>query len=169
MVFSYMYNDLGAHENWILRNILNACALSAFSLGAFEVACGRGTIINTTVYAWVAILAGVIFSTIQLQDLPDIEGDEARGRKTMVVLGDTFVRWSICIPTMFWSFYCPFFWNLRFLSYVPSLLLGSIIVGRLLTKRYAEADGVTWKIWCFWLGSLYLLPLFESGNARLRA
>ncbi|KAF2248666.1 hypothetical protein BU26DRAFT_530784 [Trematosphaeria pertusa] len=161
MVFSYMYNDLGgANENWLLRNLLNACGLSSFSFGAAQVAWGPRSTLSKTVYAWIAILAAVISSTVQLQDLPDIEGDKARGRRTMpLIYGDTPVRWSVCIPALFWSFYCPFYWNLDLFGYLPSLLLGSIIAARTLIARYSEADAVTWKLWCAWMGILYLLPL----------
>lgn len=162
MVFSYMYNDLdGANENWLLRNVLNACGLSSFSLGAAEVAWGRQTVLNGTICTWIAILAAVISSTVQLQDLPDIDGDKARGRRTMpLIYGDTLVRWSICIPTLFWSLYCPFYWGLDVPGFLLPVLVGLLICGRLITLRCSGADAVTWKLWCGWMGILYLLPLF---------
>jgi 4-hydroxybenzoate polyprenyltransferase len=164
MVFSYMYNDLGgANENWLLRNMLNACGLSSFSLGAAKVAWGPLSTMDKTLYAWVAILAAVISSTVQLQDLPDIEGDKARGRRTMPLLyGKAIVRWSICIPTLAWSIYCPYYWNLRPLAYLPSLTLGFIIGFRVLIARHGESDAVTWKLWCAWMMILYSLPLFRT-------
>lgn len=94
VVFSYMYNDLdGANENWLLRNILNAFGLSLFSLGAAEVAWGQQTMPTERFYMWIAILAAVISSTVQLQDLPDIDGDKAIGRRTMpLTCGITLTR-----------------------------------------------------------------------------
>jgi 4-hydroxybenzoate polyprenyltransferase len=164
MVFSYMYNDLhGANESWLWRNLLNALGLSSFSIGAAEVAWGPDTVLSDTVYAWVAILGGVIISTVQLQDLPDVEGDRARDRKTMMrSYSEASVRWSICIPTLFWSFYCPFFWGLNGVGYIPSLVLGFVIIVRLLIKRHPAADLITWRLWCTWMGTLYSLPLLVT-------
>jgi 4-hydroxybenzoate polyprenyltransferase len=164
MVFSYMYNDLdGANENWLLRNILNACGLSSFSLGAAEVAWSRQSALKGSVYTWIAILAAVISSTVQLQDLPDIDGDKARGRRTMpLTYGDTLVRWSICIPTLFRSFCCPFYWGLHVLGFFLPVLVGLLICGRLIMFRCNGADAITWKMWCGWMGILYLLPLIAS-------
>ncbi|KAF2268728.1 hypothetical protein CC78DRAFT_443184, partial [Lojkania enalia] len=160
MVLSYMYNDLGgANENWLFRNALNACGLSFFSLGAAQVAWGPRATPGKTVYAWIATLAAVISSTIQVQDLPDIEGDRARSRKTMpLIYGDILVRWSVGIATLFWSFYCPYYWSLHLLGYIPSVFFGSFIAVRVLLERNSEADAVTWKLWCAWMGLLYLLP-----------
>ncbi|KAF1995583.1 hypothetical protein P154DRAFT_445175 [Amniculicola lignicola CBS 123094] len=161
MVFSYMYNDLdGANENWLLRNLLNACGLSLFSLGAAKVAWGPDSTPGHIVYRWIAILAAVISSTVQLQDLPDVEGDKARGRRTMpLVYGDALARWSICVSVLFWSLCCPYYWNLHLIGYLPSVSLGGVIGARSCMAKNSKADAVTWKLWCVWIGVLYLLPL----------
>jgi hypothetical protein len=38
---------------------------------------------------WLAMITDTVFSTVQLQDMPDQQGDKLRGRKTMpLIMGD---------------------------------------------------------------------------------
>ena len=163
VIFSYMYNDLGgANENYIVRNILNACGLTCFSVGATVVAAGYGShALNQRAYIWMAMLSAVISSTVHTQDLADMEGDRLQGRKTApLVHGETAVRWSIAVPVMAWSIFCPAFWQLNALGYVPSLSIGVSLSARVILHRSVEADKISWQMWCAWMMTLYLLPLF---------
>jgi 4-hydroxybenzoate polyprenyltransferase len=164
MVFSHMYNELdGAQEHWLIRNVLNACGLSCFSIGSAVVATGYGQYsITDDVYTWVAILAAVITTTVQMQDLPDVEGDRARDRKTMLlVYGDRVTRWSIALLVLFWSVACCYYWDLHILFYVPSVAVGAIMAWRVLLVRGLDEDEMTWKLWCVWMMVLYSLPLVK--------
>jgi 4-hydroxybenzoate polyprenyltransferase len=161
-VFSYMYNDLdGANEHFLTRNLLNACGLSAIGLGAAEVATGYGEFsIRRNTIEWIAILALVITTTVQMQDLPDVEGDKARERRTFpLVYGDRMARWSVAATVFPWSVLCPYYWKLSVWFYVPSCSLGATIAFRVLYCKTIAQHEVTWKFWCFWMMALYLLPL----------
>ncbi|KAF2470543.1 UbiA prenyltransferase [Lindgomyces ingoldianus] len=164
MVLSYMYNDLGgANESWLVRNVLNACGLSSFSIGAAQVAAGPLSPLEDCLYMWVTILAVIITSTVQLQDLPDAEGDRARDRRTLqLVYGEKVARWSIAMPMLFWSLFCPCYWGLSVLGFLPSCLLGGLIATRVIFSRSRAADALTWKLWCLWMMVLYLLPLLYT-------
>ena len=61
-----MYNDLnGGNESPLLRNVLNACGLSAFSVGAAEVATGYDAFnLLSSAYISIAVLAAIIALTI---------------------------------------------------------------------------------------------------------
>ncbi|KAL6714745.1 hypothetical protein ACLMJK_008170 [Lecanora helva] len=99
-VFSYMYNDLdGANQYFVVRNVLNACGIACFSVGAASVMANFSTYtLDQRAYEWIAILSTVIFSTVHIQDLPDIEGDRTRGRETIPLLyGQAVARWSVAI------------------------------------------------------------------------
>ncbi|KAF2677801.1 UbiA prenyltransferase [Lentithecium fluviatile CBS 122367] len=164
MVFSHMYNELdGGQENWLIRNVLNACGLSCFSVGAAIVVAGYGRYsITEDAYTWIGILAAVIATTVQAQDLADVEGDRARNRKTlMLVYGEGVTRWSIAVPVLFWSVACCWYWSLDFLWYLPSVLVGAVMAGRAVLMRGKAADEVTWKLWCLWMMVLYSLPLLK--------
>ena len=67
----YMYNDLGgADENFVVRNIINAAGFVCYSAGATRVACGHDQYsLNKKAYQWLAIIGGIVFSTLQMQDM----------------------------------------------------------------------------------------------------
>lgn len=162
MVMTFMYNDFnGADVSILTRNWLNAFGYMCYSSGSMIVATGYGQHeLNDRSKAWLAIIGGIIFTTLQMQDMPDVKGDAARGRRTVpLVYGDTFARWSIAIPVMSWSVFVPTFWELSPLGYLAPVLVGGYFSGRLLTYRGPTADGSTWKCWCLWMTVMYLVPL----------
>lgn len=100
---------------------------------------------------------------MQVQDLKDQEGDQARGRKTIpLALGDKTARWTIAVPVLIWSVTCPTFWSLEAFSFATSLALGIVVAFRIILKQGVAADRFTWKLWCLWLTCLYLLPVFKN-------
>lgn len=70
-VLTWMYNDLGgADESYIVRNFINALGFVCYSSGATRVACGYGhCFLNDEAYQWLAIIGGIVFSTLQAQDM----------------------------------------------------------------------------------------------------
>ena len=163
IIISWMYNDLGgADDNYVARNLLNACGLTVIGAGATTIAAGRSEL-NENAAAWFGILACTIFSTVQTQDLADMEGDAARARRTMpLVHGHSITRWSIALSVTFWSFICPSFWKLDTYAYCPPVLIGGLLASRALLVRNVGADKLTWKIWCIWIIVLYTLPLCKD-------
>ena len=67
----YMYNDLGgADENFVVRNVINAAGFICYSAGATRVASGHDQYtLNDKAYQWLAIIGGIVFSTLQMQDM----------------------------------------------------------------------------------------------------
>ena len=164
MVLTWIYNDLGgADENYVARNFINAFGFMSYSSGATIVACGYGTYsLNSKAYQWLAMIGGIVFTTLQMQDMADQEGDRARDRGTLpLVLGDGFARWTIAIPVFLWTLICPAFWELSPYAYVAPALFGGTVVTRILLLRSVASDKTTWKLWNFWITSLYLLPLIK--------
>lgn len=165
MVLTWIYNDLGAaDENIYLRNMLNAFGFLCFSSGASRIASDPARYdLKSVTYQWFTIIGMTVLSTIQLQDMYDQEGDAARGRMTVpLVLGDWPARWTVVVPVIFWSVVCPAFWNLRVSGFVAPLLLGMVIVFRVLLMRNVKADKLSFKFWCLWTVSLYILPLVRD-------
>jgi 4-hydroxybenzoate polyprenyltransferase len=167
MVLTWMYNDLGgADEIYVVRNIINALGFMCYSSGSTDVAAGAHSL-TPQAYKWIAVVGGVIFSTLSMQDLPDVEGDAARGRRTSpLVMGDAWSRWEIAIPVFLWSIICPVFWNVTWLGYVIPSCVGVWLAVRILRFRTVARDKVSWQIWCLWTGVLYALPLWTRNSAN---
>ena len=164
MSLTWMYNDLGgADENYIVRNLINACGFVCYSSGATIVAAGYGqNELNRNAYVWLAVVGAIVFSTLQMQDMADMEGDAARGRRTLpLVHGETFARWSIALPVAIWSLVCPTFWGSGVIGFGISVAAGSVLVFRILVLSGPMAYRRTWVIWCLWTMTLYLLPLLK--------
>ncbi|MCJ1392967.1 hypothetical protein MMC18_005839 [Xylographa bjoerkii] len=159
----YLYNDCGgADSNFLIRNFLNACAFVCFLSGTMEVAL-NSTIpmrLDSTLVLWFLIIGLIIFSTIQLQDMYDQEGDKARGRQTApLVIGDELARWTIAGPMSFLCLFCPWYWDSSLSAYTLSGTLGGTVIYRTLKKRGVIDDKRTSFVWNIWLVSTYLLPL----------
>lgn len=164
MVLTWMYNDLGGgEESYLVRNLINAFGFMCYSSGATLVACGHGEItLNPDAYQWLGMIGGIVFTTLQMQDMSDQKGDKARGRGTIpLILGDWVARWTIAIPVSLWSIACPLFWKLHPYAFIAPIILGSLIGLRILLLRSVDADKLTWKFWNLWISSLYLLPLIK--------
>ena len=168
---TWMYNDLGgADENYVLRNLINACGFVCYSSGATTVAIGFGQHkLNHKAHIWLIIVGAIVFSTLQMQDMADMDGDAARGRRTLPLAhGETTARWSIAVPVMAWSFICPAFWASGVVGYAISIALGSILSVRVLLMSGSMAYRRTWGFWCLWSTTLYLLPLLQDDKIFFR-
>lgn len=169
LVLTWMYNDLGgADENYVIRNLINAAGFMCHGSGSTAIAAGNIELASRA-YIWLAMIGGVVFSTLQVQDIPDMEGDAARGRRTLpLVHGQRVGRWSVAVPVGIWSLLCPAFWGAELLGYVLPVAVGGLVVIRTLTLRNVTQDHNTYKIWCLWLTILYALPLCNNHDVFVR-
>ena len=167
LILDWIYNDLrGADENFVIRHLLNAIGLTSWSFGTTAVACGQHDhlFLSSLGYTWLLTEGAIIFTTIHLMDLRDQAGDRARGRATVpIVLGDNVARLTIVFSVMMWSILCPAILSLGVsLARLAPLVLGLLISCRVLSMRTVEADKLSWKIWGFWISSIFILPLFKD-------
>ncbi|KAI9876589.1 MAG: hypothetical protein M1830_006167 [Pleopsidium flavum] len=172
MVLTWMYNDLGgADENYVIRNLLNLFGFVCYSLGALMVACDqRRFSLTPAAYQWLTIVGLIVLTTLQTQDLSDQEGDRARGRRTIpLIMGDWTARWTIALPVVAWSFFCPAFWKLGIYSYIIPVAIGGLVAFRVLMIRSVAGDKLSWKMWCLWTVSLYLLPLCKNHTVLVQS
>lgn len=174
----YWYNFADGGENsFVVRNFINAAGYLSFALGAMEVSLQASIrskvaleasdgLLSKKEYQWLFMLGGVIFITVHIQDIPDQEGDGARGRRTLpLVLGDRFARWSAGTMIIGWSFIAAKMWSLDITASVFPILLGVVVSLRLVgwgdncSIEGNEQDKMTFKIWNLWIATLYFLPL----------
>ena len=172
IVLTWMYNDLqGADEHYVVRNIINAAGFMCYSLGSTRVAAGYPTYDLSAImkYQWSLIVGAIIFSTLQMQDMSDQEGDAYRNRGTLPLLwSDSIARWTIAVPVALWSIACPMFWQLNWEGYIGPLSFGSLLAGRVLLLKGVKEDRITWRIWCCWTIALYMLPCIKDHTVLFR-
>ena len=173
-VLIWYYNDLRGSDE-LYRDAIIAVAYGLFNQGSLRVAAGPESTVSRQGQIWIAMISGVILTTMHVQDLKDQEGDRQRGRKTVALyFGDAFARRALSIMVPLWSVACPSFWLWRSLQgsaegagwpmyvsvlYTLPLALGNFVAWCVLQKRTPRDDSRTWKLWCLWhTVGLYFLP-----------
>lgn len=168
------YNNWGgADKNPVIRNTINALGYTCFASGAMEVALG-GSLLPLHPLGWsgqwLLVIIGIIFSTVQLQDMSDQAGDAKRGRRTVpLVWGDTAARWTIAIPIFCWGVWCPMFWAVSSFWFTVSMVLASLVAFRTLVVRSVQGDKQTFRLWNCWIAVVYVLPLFSRAEPLQRS
>ena len=159
---NWVYNDLGGSDwNPWVRNMANAAGYTSFASGALAVA-SSGATLNFSGYLWFLIIFLFISSTVQMQDVPDQEGDRQRGRRTVCLeLGDRAARWTVALAVMGWSIVIPTFWSLSLVGYVVPIVLGFLISYRVLSQSTVPEDQRTYKLYNVWMVVVYLSPVWR--------
>lgn len=160
MALISLYNDFGMADAVISRNFINAAAYTMFGLGTATVLThGLPCSLTTQGYLWLAILAAVIMTTVHCQDLPDQEGDQLKGRRTVpLILGDDVARYLVAGPMIAWTIFALGFWGTKFAGSVMVFAIAGVVVKRLMIGD-KEGYRKTFKLYNLWLIALYLLPL----------
>ncbi|PVH92929.1 hypothetical protein DM02DRAFT_646688 [Periconia macrospinosa] len=164
IVLTWMYNDLGgADDDYVVKNLLNAFGISCYSSASTLIACGWDRQnISTDTYCWLGMSWGVIFTTVQIQDLADMAGDAVRGRRSLpLVYGEKVARLSIILSAMGWSIICVTFWNVRTLGTIFCMMIAALFSLATYFRRGAPQDKTNFKLWGLWIISLYLLPILK--------
>ena len=163
VILGTWYNNFaGGDASCLVRNFINAFGYICFTAGAMEVALGSALPLRTQLVQWFGMIAGIIFTTVHLQDMYDQAGDRIRGRKTVpLVIGDFPARCSIAVSMVFWIHICPIFWNVNTIIMVLSVSLGATVAARTLLVTSIQADRLTFKIWNIWMTLVFMLPLMS--------
>ncbi|KAI0407614.1 UbiA prenyltransferase family-domain-containing protein [Xylaria palmicola] len=165
LILTWMYNDIRGGDE-VVRDLIISVAYGMFNSASLEIAVGGGeyTPINISRggLIWTTMISAVILTTMQVQDLKDQAGDRTRERQTIALwIGDRFSRISIAFFVCLWSAACLFFWNLRPYGYVAPAVSGAVTAYRALYKKTPKDDATTWRWWCLWTVTLYLLPVIS--------
>ena len=93
------------------------------------------------------IISGMlIFTTIQAQDFPDVEGDKALGRMTFPIYAPEFSRLFTLLATIVWSMFLSWFWEVGPISTAFLVCFGAYIGMRYYLWRSLEADKKSYLI-----------------------
>ncbi|GAW17082.1 hypothetical protein ANO14919_065320 [Xylariales sp. No.14919] len=165
LILTWMYNDIRGGDE-VVRDLIISVAYGMFNSASLEIAVGGGEYTDIGIsrggLIWTTMISAVILTTMQVQDLKDQAGDRTRGRQTIALwIGDRFSRISIAFFVCFWSAACLFFWDLRPYGYIVPATTGAVTAYRVLSKKTPKDDATTWRWWCLWTITLYLLPIIS--------
>lgn len=155
LILTWLYNDLHGGDE-IIRDLIIALGYGLYLSSSLKIAIGPHHYITEHGYCWIAMMSGIILTTMQVQDLKDQAGDATRGRQTWpLVLGDSVSRWIITGFVLFWSIACSLFWRLPLWGYAVPMCVGFWVGFHVVNKRN---DSAAWKYWCVWQVVVYSLP-----------
>lgn len=159
LLLTWLYNDLHGGDE-IIRDLIIALGYALYLSSSLRIAIGPDYHITGHGYRWIAMMSGIILTTMQVQDLKDQEGDRTRGRKTVpLVLGDSVSRWSITVFVLFWSIACAYFWSLPWWAHFLPIGTGIWVAFHVVKM---QNDARAWKIWCAWQVVVYALPWWST-------
>lgn len=172
MLVTWCHDYAGGDVAWYHKNLSNALFYATGQLGSIRVAANSlpgGTEVARAAFEWCALLMLGTFSTVQIQDLRDQEGDRIRGRRTMpLVLGDGPTRWLTATLVIFWSVLFPLYWSedgrRLTAAYALPIVIGGLVAWRTVACRGVKSDRSTFH----WYTLLWL-PVCKSisENPRL--
>lgn len=168
MAETYIYDYASGASSWWAKNLINALFYSTGQLGSTRVAAESMTATTMTRvgYEWCFLLGLCTFTTVQIQDLRDQEGDRIRGRSTVpLAFGDVPTRRITALFIAFWSVACPAYWGNGALTagYILPLLIGGYVGYRVLALRDVKADRLSFHCHTLlWLPALYSVPLLSK-------
>lgn len=82
---------------------------------------------------WLGLIAAVVFSTVQTQDMADQVGDRLRHRRSMpLTLGDGSTRWITALLMIGWSVCCALYWDVINNACIMTVVLGLAVAWRTL-------------------------------------
>ena len=149
------YNFGGLHSHWFGKNVV---FISLGTIALLGPAWNVAQPMSSNAWRWILFVAVAFGVTLNLQDLRDIDGDIASGRRTLpVTLGETPARWIsaalIAVLPLFTHIFVfghfEFKWT-AFLMEAILLAINFFVVARMLTRRTPEEDDKTYMIHTTW-------------------
>lgn len=165
---SVLYNFFGWSRHWVTKNLV---VMSLGTAAALVPAWRLVAEMTPLAWRWVLVISLVNGACLCLQDLRDVEGDRAAGRRTLpIVVGDGAARiaLSACflgVPIVTSAFLrgpgglTPAAVALD----AASAALCLTIAARTLVLRSKEADRRTYRLWGYWYcleiaGAIFTMP-----------
>ncbi|RBQ78355.1 hypothetical protein FVER14953_08755 [Fusarium verticillioides] len=168
---TWLYNERAwGDKSWWQRALMNACGITTNRVATLRVAViaiqansHENFEFTNKGLGWFLMCASLVFTTIQVQDLRDQEGDKLIDRQTFpLILGDAPTRWITAVAVMIWSLVCPLYWGLGVVGCVVPILTGTIVSAHMLICRSREQDQTSFRLVAAWWVSLYFLPMMSA-------
>ncbi|KAH7157927.1 UbiA prenyltransferase family-domain-containing protein [Dactylonectria estremocensis] len=166
---TWLYNERAwGDKSWWQRSLMNACGITTNRVATLRVAIMAGLTLEGVRFTdksvvWFFICAGIVFTTIHVQDLRDQEGDALIDRQTLpLILGDAPSRWLTAVAICVWSIICPRYWHLGMLGSMVIMLTGAVVAAHMLVYRTRRHDQASFRLVGAWWVSLYFLPVMKT-------
>ncbi|KAH9988177.1 UbiA prenyltransferase family [Russula vinacea] len=152
---TFAYDELGGASNVVGKALCAAGGYISFEVGATTIIGVMDFVSVTSV-----IISGIlIFTAIQAQDFPDVEGDKAVGRMTFPIYAPELSRILTLFATIAWSVFLSWFWQVGPISTALFTSFGIHVGLRYYCWRTLEADRKSYLIFNVWLMAAHVLPL----------
>jgi 4-hydroxybenzoate polyprenyltransferase len=129
-----IYDYLGGSKHWYLKTFLGGIGVTSEVGAAWQLV---EPTIPLVVWRWIGVIGLYLITLMAVQDLRDMAGDRAVGRRTMpLVFGETRSRWVMAIG--YWGF--P--WIVHYGLMVPAGLTPGVIGWDLFLAGFSVTIGV---------------------------
>ncbi|KAM0559986.1 hypothetical protein ACHAPJ_003940 [Fusarium lateritium] len=168
---TWLYNERAwGDKTWWQRALMNACGITTNRVATLRVAVtaiqansGENFEFTNKGLGWFLICASLVFTTIQVQDLRDQEGDALIDRATLpLILGDSTTRWITAAAVLIWSVICPMYWELGIVGCMVPMITGTAVAAHMLIYRTRQRDQTSFRLVAAWWVSLYFLPMMNA-------
>lgn len=165
LIATYLHNQLHWGHHWITKNVLTATGILCTVGAGWQLAMP----LNAQIWLWLLVIFGMWALLGSIQDLRDLKGDAAIGRKTLpVALGDSnariylstgFLLLPVVLHTVLMasapSVWAMVIWDIIFLG------ISLMIAVRTFKLRTPKADNKTYKLFtllfCLMIVSTFFL------------
>jgi 4-hydroxybenzoate polyprenyltransferase len=160
IAISLLHTQAGLSRLWLTKNILPSLALLAMLGAQWRVIAP----LTSEVWRWMIGMFVLLVVIMHLQDLRDLDGDFAAGRRTLpMVLGDRWTRISLAATFLLMPLADYVLMRLSVDSskaiwacYAVTTLLCWKIAWRVLHRRDRESDHSTWRYWEYWFTAMFI-------------
>lgn len=153
IVATLLHNQLGWSRNWIFKNTTMWLGITSMLAAGAQ----QAHALDATAWRWILIIASANFVLVSLQDLRDIAGDDAAGRRTFpLVFGVRRTRVMLCAGfvgypiLLHYAIIAPAgFATSAAIFDIIILSLSLAIAFRVVVTTSPRADHWTYVIYCF--------------------
>ncbi|KAJ7181526.1 UbiA prenyltransferase family [Mycena crocata] len=157
-ITTWVYDEGGASNTVLGKNFCNVGGYVAFELGATKII-GNSRVLDIVSFTAVTLSGALIFTTIQAQDFPDVDGDAACGRVTFPVYAPELSRAFTLFAVIAWSIGLGWYWNPGPVLKFTFTALGIYVGFRYYLWRTVDTDRRSYIIFNVWLICAHILPL----------
>ncbi|WP_169708710.1 UbiA family prenyltransferase [Trinickia terrae] len=160
LTVSLLHAHLGLSRQWWAKSVLPPLALLSMMAAQWQAMAPM----SFEIWRWGAWMLGMTVMTIAVQDLRDLDGDRAVGRRTFpMVFGESFAR--VLFAIAFVSLLLPEFLLMRVSRHTPpqvdvcfivSVLLSLILAWRVINRHGRAEDHRTYRVWEYWFAAMFV-------------